>query len=86
MKFQKTKIVQAVSAALLLLNLPTNAMAQSSTPSADTQTVSVTGIRASLQKSIDAKKNADTNVEVVTAEDIGKMPDKNIADALIARP
>lgn len=46
------------------------------------ETITVTGIRASLEKSIEAKKNADTNVEVVTAEDIGKMPDKNIADAL----
>jgi iron complex outermembrane recepter protein len=45
-------------------------------------TVIVTGIRASLQKSIDVKKEADTNVEVVTADDVGKMPDKNIADAL----
>jgi iron complex outermembrane recepter protein len=45
-------------------------------------TVVVTGIRASLQKSIDTKKEADTNVEVVSAEDIGKLPDKNIADAL----
>jgi iron complex outermembrane recepter protein len=42
----------------------------------------VTGIRAALERSIDAKRNADTNVEVVSAEDVGKMPDKNIADAL----
>jgi iron complex outermembrane recepter protein len=44
--------------------------------------VEITGIRASLQKSIDAKRDAETNVEVVSAEDVGKMPDKNIADAL----
>ncbi|MBL8518621.1 MAG: TonB-dependent receptor [Betaproteobacteria bacterium] len=42
----------------------------------------VTGIRASLERSIETKKDADTNVEVVSAEDVGKMPDKNIADAL----
>jgi iron complex outermembrane recepter protein len=46
------------------------------------ETLVVTGIRASLQQSIDTKRDADTNVEVVTAEDVGKMPDKNIADAL----
>jgi iron complex outermembrane recepter protein len=46
------------------------------------ETITVTGLRASLEKSIETKRNADTNVEVVTAEDIGKMPDKNIADAL----
>src|SRR5687767_5412712 len=44
--------------------------------------IEVTGIRASLEKSIAVKKDAATNVEVVTAEDIGKMPDKNIDDAL----
>ena len=42
----------------------------------------VTGIRESLKKSIDTKRIADSHVEVVTAEDIGKMPDKNVADTL----
>jgi iron complex outermembrane recepter protein len=46
------------------------------------ETIVVTGIRASLERSIETKKDADTNVEVVSAEDVGKMPDKNIADAL----
>lgn len=46
------------------------------------ETIQVTGIRASLEKSIEVKKDAPTNVEVVTAEDVGKMPDKNMADAL----
>jgi iron complex outermembrane receptor protein len=32
------------------------------------------------------KRAADTNVDVITAEDIGKMPDKNIADALSRLP
>ena len=50
------------------------------------ETVEVTGIRASLQRSIDAKKLADTNVEVITAEDVGKMPDKNVGDALSRVP
>lgn len=45
-------------------------------------TVVVSGIRASLQKSLTQKKNAATHVEVITAEDIGKMPDKNVADSL----
>lgn len=44
--------------------------------------VVVTGIRASLQASIKTKKDALTNIEAVTAEDIGKLPDKNIADSL----
>jgi len=31
---------------------------------------------------LDQKRNADSLVEVVTAEDVGKMPDKNVADAI----
>ena len=42
----------------------------------------VTGIRESLKKSLDTKRAADTHIEVITAEDIGKMPDKNVADSL----
>lgn len=49
---------------------------------AQIETVVVTGIRASLEKSLDVKRDASTNVEVITAEDIGKMPDKNLADSL----
>jgi len=50
------------------------------------QTVEVTGIRASLAKSLSVKKDATANVEVITAEDVGKMPDKNLADSLQRLP
>ncbi|PIL42456.1 hypothetical protein CR105_24080 [Massilia eurypsychrophila] len=79
MNVQKTPMAAAISLALLALT--SQALAQS-TEGPAMQTVEVTGLRASLQKSMAVKKNADTNIEVVTAEDIGKMPDKNIADSL----
>src|SRR5437763_4872840 len=46
------------------------------------QEVVVTGIRASLEKSLEQKRAADSVEEVITSEDVGKMPDKNIADSL----
>jgi iron complex outermembrane receptor protein len=49
-------------------------------------TVTVVGIRGALEASIDAKRGASNHVEVVTAEDIGKMPDKNVADSLMRLP
>ncbi|HWW32159.1 MAG TPA: TonB-dependent receptor plug domain-containing protein, partial [Steroidobacteraceae bacterium] len=52
----------------------------------DLQEVVVTGIRYSLEQSIAQKRAATTVTEVITAEDIGKMPDKNIADALQRLP
>ena len=42
----------------------------------------VTGIRASIQASIERKRRSDVVSEVVTAQDIGKFPDKNVADSL----
>jgi iron complex outermembrane recepter protein len=48
--------------------------------------ITVTGIRASLEKSLDTKRNADAIVEAVTAEDIGKFPNTNVAEAMTQVP
>jgi iron complex outermembrane receptor protein len=55
-----------------------------STGASDTalEEVVVTGIRYSLKESLAAKRASTNVVEVVTAEDIGKLPDKNVADVL----
>jgi len=49
-------------------------------------TVTVVGIRDSEAESLNLKKSADTHVEVITAEDIGKLPAKNVADTLQRLP
>lgn len=46
------------------------------------QEVVVTGIRASLRESLETKRNATAIVDAITAEDVGKFPDKNLAEAL----
>jgi iron complex outermembrane receptor protein len=46
----------------------------------------VTGIRASQQQSIETKRNADAVVDVITAEDVGKFPDRNVAESLSRVP
>src|SRR5262245_18119872 len=48
--------------------------------------VIVTGIRASLEKSLDVKRNADARREVVTAEEVGKLLARIVADALRGLP
>lgn len=70
-------LTPVATAALLLASA---AQAQTAAPAA--QTIEVTGIRASLEASISQKRKTDSVVEVITAEDIGKMPDKNVADSL----
>src|SRR5258705_3519141 len=80
MKFKPTPIASAV--AMLFAGGAFQAQAQQP-PKADvTETVTVTGIRASLEKSLETKRNADAVVEVITAEDIGRLPDKNVADSV----
>jgi len=50
--------------------------------SASLEEVVVTGIRGSLQKAVEAKRDADQIVDGISAEDIGKFPDENVADSL----
>ena len=52
----------------------------------DLDRVVVTGIRGSMEKSLDTKRNANSRVEVVTAEDVGKLPAHNVADTLQRLP
>ncbi|ASJ91748.1 TonB-dependent receptor [Porphyrobacter sp. CACIAM 03H1] len=48
----------------------------------DESTIVVTGFRASLQSAQNIKRDADTFVDVITAEDIGALPDRSVAEAL----
>ncbi|NNG24163.1 TonB-dependent receptor [Massilia sp. ML15P13] len=64
---------------------PASAQAQeATTPSspAGVQTVLVTGLRASLESSMNLKRNATGFVDGIVAEDIGKFPDTNLAESL----
>jgi iron complex outermembrane recepter protein len=40
------------------------------------------GIRGSLANAVEAKRNSDNLIEAVFAEDIGKLPDQNLAEVL----
>lgn len=46
----------------------------------------VTGFKASLQKAAEVKKDTSAIVDLVTSEDIGKLPDKSIAESLMRLP
>ncbi len=74
------KILLSTSASALAVVMAAPAMAQDKANTVDE--VVVTGIRASLQASVQAKRNADAVIDVITAEDIGKFPDKNVAESL----
>lgn len=59
---------------------------QAAQTATDLDTVQVTGIRGSMEKSLDTKREANARVEVVTAEDVGKLPAHNVADTLQRLP
>jgi len=44
--------------------------------------ISVTGVRASIQKSLVDKRNAPGIVDAISAEDMGKFPDLNLSESL----
>lgn len=50
------------------------------------QTVKVTGIRRGIEAAISVKKNNDSIVEAISAEDIGKLPDSSIAESIARLP
>lgn len=77
----KKPLCLAISAATLLFGLSTPLIA---TAQADAvEEVIVTGsFRESLAKAIDAKRNAANARESIMAEDMGKMPDLNLAESL----
>jgi iron complex outermembrane receptor protein len=84
---QYTRTAIATAVAVLMAGGGSRASAQTtSDASAAVPSVVVTGVRAALEQSLRQKRNADAVVDVVTAEDIGKMPDKNVADAIQRLP
>ena len=88
MTFGKRLLVSSTSiAAILAFSAPALAdtattTATDTTPVASVNEVVVTGIKESLQRAIRIKKDNVDQVDAVSAEDIGKLPDRNVADAL----
>ncbi|MBW8858538.1 MAG: TonB-dependent receptor [Caulobacter sp.] len=62
------------------------ASAQTTSGGTTVDEVVVTGIRESLKKSIQLKRETNAIVEVITAEAVGKFPDTNVAESLSRLP
>jgi TonB-dependent receptor len=74
----KKKIIASAIATYALAGLSGVALAQDGT----VEEVVVTGIKGSLQRAMDIKRDATGVVDAISAEDIGKMPDSNLAESL----
>ncbi|MBN8430387.1 TonB-dependent receptor [Microbulbifer salipaludis] len=76
--FKKKSIAVAIAA---MAGINSQAFAQSEGDAALEEVV-VTGIRGSLEQSMDIKRDAQGVVDAISAEDIGKFPDTNLAESL----
>ncbi|HEY1725888.1 MAG TPA: TonB-dependent receptor [Steroidobacteraceae bacterium] len=82
-------LVTAASLQALSLAAPRIALAQdagSAAPPEGLQEVVVTGYRESLETALNNKRNSNLPIESVAPEDIGKMPDQDVAEALQRLP
>jgi iron complex outermembrane receptor protein len=86
MNYRKSMLSAAIIASLGITAQAQAQQAPAQQDAKDLDTVIVTGIRGAAEKSQDVKRDAKSHVEVITAEDIGKMPDKNVADSLQRLP
>lgn len=68
------------SAVSLISAMP--AAAQEADEELTQDVVVVQGVRASLERAMDIKRTADGVVDAISAEDIGKFPDTNLAESL----
>ncbi|MEL0150231.1 MAG: TonB-dependent receptor plug domain-containing protein, partial [Rhodobiaceae bacterium] len=75
----RRKMITTVSASIMAA-LTSTAIAQEAEEATDE--VVVTGIRQALESSLDVKRNAKGIVDSISAEDIGKFPDSNLAESL----
>lgn len=80
-KFNKSKLATSLSLVLGIgCSLP---LAAEETPAEQKiEVIEVQGIRSSLVRSMDVKKGSDGVVDAITADDIGKFPDSNLAESL----
>jgi TonB-dependent receptor len=83
-KFSKKHLALCISA-VFASGVSTNLYAQeteSAQPAKEVEVIEVTGIRSSLIKSSDLKRDKSGVVDVISAEDMGKFPDSNLAESL----
>lgn len=78
--------VSTLAIAISAFALPSIAFAQEAAEEATGDEIVVTGFRASLENAVNVKKNAQSIVESVSAEDIGKLPDASIGESIARLP
>jgi len=82
------KVLKCGVSAIALSAMTAPAIGQTAAPAeapasdSDAKEITITGIRASLANAQSIKRNSDTVVDAITAQDIGALPDRSVTEAL----
>jgi iron complex outermembrane receptor protein len=80
--FKKNTLSTAIIAILASTASVQASAEESNTVEKDVEKITVTGIRGALGRALDTKREASGVVDSISAEDIGKFPDTNLAESL----
>ena len=89
LNFKPSRVTLALlSSGFMALSMPALAeeVATKTAKEKEVEIITVTGIRGSLQRAQAIKMSSNSIVEVLSAEDIGKLPDTSIAESLARLP
>jgi TonB-dependent receptor len=83
-KVQPIRFAKMLATSALTTTLATigAAYAQDASNNQEVEVVTVVGVRGSVLRSMDMKDRAATIVDAISSEELGKFPDRNVADAL----
>lgn len=77
------KVLSCCSALAIVCGAaPALAQSAASDAASPSKEIVVTGIRSSLRSAASIKRNADSIVDAISSEDLGKFPDTNVAESL----
>ena len=84
------RLLSGAATSLALVAMATPAVAQdgdtADVAEEDGNQIVVTGLRSAIENSLQTKRDATSIVEVISAEDLGQLPDLSIADSLARLP
>ncbi|GAB3021021.1 TonB-dependent receptor [Bowmanella dokdonensis] len=86
MKYNKFKRTQLATSLSLILGAAFGVQGQETqtqdSSANEVEVIQVSGIRSSMIRAMDIKRSSDGVVDAISAEDIGKFPDTNLAESL----
>ncbi|WP_033538437.1 MULTISPECIES: TonB-dependent receptor [Shewanella] len=82
LQFKKSKLATSVSLVLGFLSALPAIAEEAPVVNGDIEVIQVTGVRGSQAKAMELKRQSAGVVDAISAEDIGKFPDTNLAESL----